>query len=116
MMLAHFLWASVARGEAADEMTFSDALAGVMEELAEAFDRTWRGQGDGDRRTLLAITASGGHPTQSAGLTAAAAPRTTVVEALRRLTDSGLVEPAGNGWRLVDPLFARWVAQGRRDA
>jgi hypothetical protein len=113
MLLAHFLWAATDRGQRADESTFSDALEAAEQELTEAFDRAWRGMDDGERRTLAAVVASGGRPTRSEALEVVEAPRTTVVEALVRLRDNGHLTDADGSWHFVDPLFARWIAQGR---
>jgi uncharacterized protein len=113
MLLAHFVWARTGLGERADESTFSDGLESAEQELAEAFDRAWRGLDDGARRTLAAVVASGGRPTRSEALETVDAPRTTVVEALARLRDEGHLFESGGEWRFVDPLFARWVAKGR---
>ena len=115
MLMAHFLWERTPAGERADEGTFAEALELTADELAEAFDRVWRGLDDGERRALAAVVASGGRPTHAEGLWAADAPRMTVVEALTRLRDAGHVEEPGEGWQLIDPLFARWIALGRID-
>jgi hypothetical protein len=113
MLLAHFVWARTDPGERADESTFSDGLESAEQELAEAFDRSWRGLDDGARRTLAAVVASGGRPTRSDALETVDAPRSTVVEALVRLRDEGHLTEAEAGWQFIDPLFARWVAKGR---
>ena len=116
MMLAHFLWEMTPRDGVADESTFGEALEVVLEELAEAFDRTWRGLDDGQRRTLLAVVISDGRPTRAAALEAADVPRSTVAEALARLRDAGFVFDHDGRVRLVDPLLALWVTRGRADA
>jgi hypothetical protein len=116
MLLSHFLWERTDRGERADESTFSDALEAAEDELAEAFDRAWRGMDDGERRTLAAVAVSGGRPTRSQALEAVDARRSTVVEALVRLRDEGHLAETDGTWRFVDPLFARWVARGRVEA
>lgn len=116
MLLSHFLWERTARGERADESDFSEALAVVQGELAEAFERTWRSLDDGERRAVVALLTSTGAPTLAAGLAAADAPRTTIVEALGRLTDAGVIQSREGRQELVDPLFAGWVARGRADA
>jgi uncharacterized protein len=115
MLLAHFLWERTGRGERADETTFTDALDAVEQELHEAFDRAWRGMADGERRALAAVATSGGHPTRSGVLGAVDIPRTTVVEALARLRDEGHLASREGRWHFIDPLFERWVAQGRPD-
>lgn len=113
MLLAHFVWARTEPGERADESTFSEGLESAERELAEAFDRVWRGLDDGARRTLAAVVASGGRPTRSDALEAVDAPRSTVVEALVRLRDEGHLTKAERTWHFIDPLFARWIAEGR---
>jgi hypothetical protein len=113
MLLAHFLWERTERGERADETTFSDALQAVEEELREAFDRAWRGMADGERRALAAVAWSGGRPTGSQALGTVDIARSTAVEALVRLRDEGHLAEADRTWHFIDPLFERWVAQGR---
>lgn len=115
MMLAHYLWEQVPRRQAADGASVAAALQTAMDDLAEGFDRTWRGLDDGQRRALLAILATDGRPTQQRGLAAADAPRTTIVEALERLGDGGFVEQRDGAQRFIDPFFARWVARGRAE-
>jgi hypothetical protein len=116
MLLAHFTWERTPRGETADESTAAEALAAVLQDLGEGFERSWRGFDDGERRALAAIVGSGGEPTRTAALTAVDAPRTTVVKALARLEEAGHALHDDGGWRLVDPLFAHWVSHGRADA
>jgi uncharacterized protein len=115
MLLAHFLWERTGKDERADESTFTEALDVVSDELSEAFDRAWRGLDDGERRTLAAVVVSGGRPTRSDALDTVDVPRTTVVEALVRLRDAGHVAEVDRVWHLIDPLFARWIAEGRLD-
>ena len=115
MLLAHLLWERTGRGERADERTFSDALEAVEQELDEAFDRAWRGMTDGERRALAAVVLSGGQPTRSQALGAVDVARSTVVEALVRLRDGGHLADSEGTWHFIDPLFERWVAQGRLD-
>lgn len=116
MMLAHFLWELTPQDGAADESTFAQALALVMDELSEAFERTWRSLDDGERRTLAAIVLSDGQPTRAAALDAADVPRTTVHDAIQRLQDEGQLSRRGARLELVDPLLARWIEHGRPEA
>ena len=114
MLLAHHLWERVERGEEADETTFLAALDAVNEEVRDAFDPAWRGLADSERRALAAVAASGGRPTRGQALDHLDLPRTTAQEALARLRDDGqLYLDEGGRWRFVDPLFGRWIAEGR---
>ena len=70
---------------------------------------------DGERRALAAVVLSGGQPTGSQALGAVDVARSTVVEALVRLRDGGHLADSEGTWHFVDPLFERWVAQGRLD-
>jgi uncharacterized protein len=113
MMLAHFLWELTEPHGVADEQTFAQALEAAMDELSEAFDRTWRGLDDGERRALAALVLSHGKPTGATGLHAADAPRSTVTDALARLRDTGHVFSVDGRFEPVDPLFSHWIERGR---
>jgi len=98
----------------ADETTFLGALDAVNEELRDAFDPAWRGLTDSERRALAAVATSAGRPTRREALDRLDLPRTTAQEALARLRDDGQIALDADGrWSFVDPLFGRWIAEGR---
>lgn len=113
MLLAHALWEQTPRDTAADEVTFEDALAQVMTELLSEFQTVWSGMPTGQQRVLAQVADN------TAGLYAARAAGGrggSVGSALAVLADRGEVVPepaARTGHRLVDPLLARWVREGR---
>jgi hypothetical protein len=112
MLLAHHLWEGTPSGATADEATFADGVGSAMAELNDEFVVAWSALSPAERRLLVAL-ANGQFPyARSAGGSRGGAIQHT----LERLTAAGEVlrNPAeGNGWRIIDPLFATWLREGR---
>jgi hypothetical protein len=114
MLLAHSLWEQTPAGETADEASFVAALAATMRELLSEFQGVWSGLPTGQRRVLGQIADN------TAGLYAvggAGGRGGSVGSALAALTARGEVVPdptARTGARVVDPLLALWVREGRQ--
>jgi hypothetical protein len=114
MLLAHSLWEQTPAGETADEASFVAALAATMRELLSEFQGVWSGLPTGQRRVLGQIADN------TAGLYAvggAGGRGGSVGSALAALTARGEVVPdptARTGSRIVDPLLALWVREGRQ--
>ena len=117
MLLAHLLWSESPEGSTADEETWLRVLTNVWSYLREPFNALWAQFTSIERGVVEAISIN------RAGLSAkinrdqfelptgSAAPR-----AAERLTSEGILvedEYSPTRYRLVDPLFARWVALGR---
>jgi hypothetical protein len=117
MLLAHFLWeATPARAEAS-ETTWAASLERVLTvEAADELRAAWSSLRSSERRAVLAI-ATGQAPYARATQRRVGGSRGGAMEhAIRSLIDAGdLVEDArsGTGYRLVDPLLAHWVREGR---
>lgn|SRR5215211_4632757 len=116
MMLAHHVFARTGPGEHADTDTWSEALDVVGAELQGEFEATWAGLSVREQRLVTAI-ADNRSPLFSRDSQATyGIPKTgsfrSAIEALR---DSGETVPAETPtkWRLVDPLLALWVRNGR---
>lgn len=114
MLLAHHLWERTEAGGSADEDTFARSLATTQAELAEEFVVAWNALGAVERKLLVALAHSGSPYGRSGGTSRGGA----VLGALNRLAATGeIVHDAGprGRWRIVDPMFASWLAEGRPD-
>jgi hypothetical protein len=114
MMLAHHLWEHTPRGEHATEDSWHHTVDAVYAELQEQYERLWASHADPIDRVVLQSLASGIDPSEST----VAAAETSSVEVARardRLLQSGdLRRGRWRGFSLVDPLYARWITEGRR--
>jgi hypothetical protein len=116
MMLAHHLYAQTGRGEQADTDTWSEALDFVGAELQGEFEATWARLSAREQRLVTAIADNRTTLFSRESQAAYGIPKTgsyrSAIEALR---DSGetVAAETPSKWRLVDPLFAVWVRNGR---
>jgi hypothetical protein len=115
MLLAHVLWDLTPDGGEADEETWLAAYDRVMREVHDELRATWSALPASQRRVLTAV-AEGSESIYAAtrrhGGSRGGAPQT----ALEALQDRGEIVEAPTtetGYRLVDPLLAAWVRQGR---
>ncbi|HEX3392232.1 MAG TPA: hypothetical protein VHS55_06690 [Solirubrobacteraceae bacterium] len=114
MLLAHHLWQATPRGTLADEQTWLVAIAASLSELHEAFQRGWDALSTNERR-VLEIIAIGVPLTAQATLREHQIGKASALSARDSLVSGGdLTEPGGGSARFTDPLYARWIAQGRR--
>jgi hypothetical protein len=112
MLVAHHLWERTPAGGSADEAIFGDGLASAMAELGEEFVVAWTGLSASERKLVVAL-ASEQSPYARGGNTSRGG---AVQHTLNRLTASGEIvrdQATVNGWRIVDPLFATWLRDGR---
>lgn len=117
MLMAHLLFEATPRGKQSDEETWASVLVRAWPFIRDDFERTWDGLSPLEAGVVEAIAS------RVEGLTrkdtrarfnlpaGSGAPR-----AAQRLADRGLLREieTGSGYELVDPVFARWVAAGRR--
>jgi hypothetical protein len=75
--------------------------------------RTWEGLRDSERKLLSAL-ASEPQPFAREALVRRGLKPATARKARGRLLADGELVRDEHGWRLADPLFAAWVAEGRR--
>jgi hypothetical protein len=114
MLLAHHLWQATPDGSSADEQTWLVAIAATLAELHEAFQRGWDALTTNERR-VLEIVATGAPLTAQATLRTHQIGKASALSSRDSLVASGdLTEPGAGSARFTDPLFARWIAQGRR--
>lgn len=115
MLFAHLLWRHTPEGGRAGD----DAWAGAHEEawsyLQGDFEATWNGLSRIEAGVVEAIAAGVQSLTGKVAREAYGLPRGSAApEAARRLVERGLLHGSSGALSLVDPVFARWVAAGRR--
>jgi hypothetical protein len=108
MLLAHLLWQRVPPGKppAADiaDVVLTDVLAAVSAEIVAMLDVL----PTTEKKTLRAI-AEYGTPLSSRALRDLNLAKTSAQSASGSLLDRALVERTPQGWRIIDPLTARWL-------
>ena len=115
MLYAHALWERTPPGAAATEETWAAAEDAVARETRDELRALWSSLSPGQRRVLAGVAEN------DRGLYAAARPHGgsrggAVRAAARALEDRGEIvrdEGAPTGYRVADPVLARWVAAGR---
>jgi hypothetical protein len=114
MLLAHHLWQATTRERPADEQTWLAAVAAALSELHESFQRGWDALTPNERR-VLEIIATGQPLTAQATLQVHQIGKASALSSREGLVASGdLIDPGAGSARFTDPLYARWIAQGRR--
>lgn len=106
MLVAHALWD--ATGDEAGPEEWESARADSMEAVNDELRTTWTSLTPRERQTLVAI-ASG----ESAFSRRRGGGGGSVTAALGRLEGEGAIVREGSYWRVVDPLLAEWVREGR---
>jgi hypothetical protein len=103
----------VPAGEAGslDRWDLADAAAAA--EVKPEFDALWRGYGSpADQKALRSIIAGNGSAFRESVLKRLDLDKSTARSAVQRLLASADIEPAGEGkYRVVDPLYAEWIAK-----
>jgi uncharacterized protein len=110
MLLAHRLWEEVPRGKTASGEEWTRAREAAFSELGAEFDAHWRSFDLSEQKTIRAVVAGDGAPYRTAVLEQLGLSKATAQNALRRLLARAEVEHEGAAHRLVDPLFAEWLA------
>jgi hypothetical protein len=113
IMLAHHLWERVSSGEVAMLEHWELAHATTLAELKPEFDAMWRGyQSAVAQKTLRSIVAGDGSAYKTRILRRLDLEKSTASTAVERLLESADIEEAGAGkYRVVDPIFAEWIAK-----
>ena len=118
MLLAHALWERTPPGEAANEETWVAAEDAVARETRDELRAIWTSLKPSQRRILAAIAENTQRLYASDrrhGGSRGGAVRSAVIA----LADRGEIvrdERAATGYRVTDPLLARWVRAGRAEA
>ncbi|MGH9282385.1 MAG: AAA family ATPase [Acidimicrobiales bacterium] len=115
MLLAHALWAATPEGATAGEDRVAEVVDRVTAELLGEFTVVWSSLATGQRR-LLALVASNTERPYSRISSIGGSKGSAVRSGLNALLERGEIvrDPARlSGYRVVDPLLARWVRDGR---
>lgn len=115
MLLAHVLWELTDEGEEVSEEIWLSAYDEVMHLVRDELRAAWSSLQVSQRRVLAGI-AENREGLYSVGRRQGGSRGGTVRSATEALRDRGeIVEDAAtaSGWRLVDPLLAAWVGDGR---
>jgi len=115
MLLAHILWELTDDGEEVDEELWLSAYDEVMHQVRDELRAAWSALPTSQRRVLAAV-AENREGAYAAGRRQGGSRGGAVSTAIDALRDRGeIVEDADavSGWRLVDPLLATWVNEGR---
>ena len=110
MLLAHRLWTTVPSGGTATLDDWRQAFREAMLELEPEFDAQWRGFDASEQKTMRALIAGEGSPYRAAVLERLELTKDMVRRALPRLLGTGEIETDDGKHAVVDPLFARWIA------
>ena len=112
IMLAYHLWEQVAEGETATLERWEHAHAAALAELEPEFDARWRGyHSTVAQKTLRSIVAGGGSAYRTGVLRRLELEKSAASAAVQRLLESADIEDAGGRkYRVVDPLYAEWIA------
>jgi hypothetical protein len=110
MLLAHRLWEEVPAGEGATLDRWQAAHRAALDELDPEFDAQWRGYATSEQRTLRALVAADGSPYKGDVLRRLDLTPDGGKWALPRLEATADVEKVDGKRRVVDPLFAEWIA------
>ncbi len=115
MLLAYVLWELTEEGEEATEETWLAAYDRVMREVRDELRAVWSGLPTSQRRALAAV-AGGGEGVYAAGRRYGGSRGGAVQKAVETLLDRGEIAEDSSravGFRIIDPLLAAWIAEGR---
>jgi hypothetical protein len=115
MLLAHLLWDLTPPEEEATETTWFDAYDQAMLQVHDELRALWSSLPTYQRRVLAAV-ADGNERIYAASRRHGGSRGAAPGRAIEALLDRGefVADPATEpGYRLVDPLLAAWVKQGR---
>ncbi|MFJ2777569.1 hypothetical protein [Kitasatospora sp. NPDC087315] len=108
MLLAHLLWQEVPVGEPATSDHLDAAIAAALRQVDPEARATMSGLSVGQRKVLRAV-AEYGAPMAARAVRTLGLPKTTAQKAAPHLVSAGLIEDTSRGWRVIDPLLARWI-------
>ena len=113
IMLAYHVWEQVEEGETATLLDWRAAHAAALAELKPEYDAMWRGYNSAnDQKTLRSIVAGGGSAYRTRVIDRLELDKGSAHDAVRRLLETADIEEAdARKYRVVDPLYAEWIAK-----
>jgi uncharacterized protein len=108
MQLADAAWRRVDTGEEASIVTWGDALQDARQSTAAGLERLYSSLREGEKAVLRILASGGGIFGVQAELLDLA--HGTAQHARGSLVDRGHLRHVDDGYHLVDPLFADWIA------
>lgn len=114
MLVAHHIWNETPAGGSADGLTWENALNCVYLELKETLNTIWSGLSENERIVVTVIAQSEDGSLDSKLLQKYHLPRTTAMSIRDRLIEAGELIAELDRPKIVDPLFAVWVRNGRQ--
>jgi hypothetical protein len=118
MLLAHAVWERTAAGESATEETWVAAEDAVAHDVRDELRAIWTSLRPSQRRVLAAI-AENTQRLYASNRRHGGSRGGVIGSAAKALEDRGEIvrdEQTPTGFRVTDPLFARWVRAGRPEA
>jgi hypothetical protein len=118
MLLAHALWERTPAGETANEDTWAAAEDAVARDVHDELRAIWTSLKPSQRRVLAAI-AENTQRLYASDRRHGGSRGGAVRSAAKALEDRGEIirdEQAATGYRVTDPMLARWVRAGRPEA
>ena len=103
-------WEQVGEGEVGTLDDWSQAHATALQELQPEFDARWRGFSVTEQKAMRAVIAGDGSPYRTFVLARLALEKPTAQAAIERLSASAEIELDNGKHRVIDPLFAQWIA------
>jgi hypothetical protein len=110
MLLAHRLWEEVPKGKVGTLDHWHAAHRAALAELDAEFDAQWRGYDTTEQKTMRALVAADGSPYKADVRRRLDLTSDGVKWSLPRLEARADIERIEGKRRVVDPLFAEWVA------
>lgn len=114
MLLAHHLWEATPEDTTAVEETWLTARSAAFAELRESLEREWSGLGQDQKRVLDAVATGERSLFARATLERFQLTKGGAQQARTALLNRGVLAGRGSRLRIIDPLFAAWIAAGRR--
>lgn len=117
MLLAHAVWEATPPSGTADGATVDSALTTVLGELTDEFRALWSGLPVPQRRVLTLVAAGTERPfARNASVSTGRGSGTrSALDALVARADLVDDPAAVSRYRVVDPLLARWLRDGRTE-
>lgn len=117
MLLSYLLWSETAEGQTAGDDEWGRALIAVWHYLREPFRAQWASLEPIKRSVVEAVAFNHSGLNSSYNRQRFGLPRgSATTTAAQRLANEGMLNETKvtpTGYRLVDPLFARWLLAGR---